>query len=73
MAEIVIVDDEEKIDYHNTGFVNWLGVFAQDMLTNEHTVEKVSEDFLQKEVKTITKKVSWLDIHTGLESSIRRP
>ncbi len=23
------IDDEEKIDYYNTGFVNWLGVFAQ--------------------------------------------
>lgn len=23
------IDDEEKIDYYNTGLVNWLGVFAQ--------------------------------------------
>lgn len=23
------IDDEEKIDYNNNGFVNWLGVFAQ--------------------------------------------
>jgi outer membrane cobalamin receptor len=23
------IDDEEKIDYNNTGFVNWLGVFGQ--------------------------------------------
>lgn len=23
------IDDEEKIDYYNTGLVNWLGIFAQ--------------------------------------------
>ncbi|MET7028548.1 TonB-dependent receptor [Sediminicola luteus] len=23
------IDDEEKIDYYNTGYVNWLGVFGQ--------------------------------------------
>lgn len=46
-----------------------LGMFAQDMLTNEHSAEKLSEEELQKEIKTITyRHIAWL---TALRHAMR--
>ena len=48
-----------------------LGMFVQDMLTNEHTEIAVSEEELQHEVKTITyRHIAWM---TALRHAMRMP
>jgi len=47
-----------------------LGVFAQDMVTNEHAKKALSEDELKKEVKVITHRhIAWL---TALRYAMRK-
>lgn len=46
------------------------GVFVQAMLTNDHTVEKVSADYLKNETKALTyRHIAWL---TALRFSMRK-
>ena len=45
------------------------GVFTQDMLTNEHTSEKVTDEFLKNEIKSLTyRHIGWI---TALRYSMR--
>jgi putative membrane protein len=47
------------------------GMFVQDMINNEHTKENVSDDELNKEIKTLTyRHIAWM---TALRHSMRLP